>query len=112
MKSTSTAVFFNKEAEYCPMSQKVRYVDCENELQEADFAYDTYGEGSRCFNTDQNRSVCMKASCNSVTKKIEGTLRDIGQSFTCEYDGEAKYIETVELQFFFFCPPLKDFCPE
>lgn len=94
------------------MIQSIRKVDCENELQEADFAYDTYGEGSRCFNTDQRRSVCMKAICNNETQKIEGTLRDIGQQFICEYDGEAKFVNTVELQFFFFCPPVRDFCPQ
>ena len=106
------AAFYNTEADFCPMAQKTNQVYCEDKFQEADFPYDTYSEGSRCFNTDQTRSVCLNAFCNSTTRQIQGSLRDIDANFTCEYDGQKIFVDAVQLQFNFTCPPFKHFCPE
>ena len=91
-----------------------REVNCENEVQESDFAYDTYGEDSRCFNTNLTRSVCMKSSCNNTTRKIESSLRDIAANFVCEFDGQEIYVNAAQLNlpFIFYCPNLTHFCPE
>lgn len=112
--SPTLGVFYNRNADFCPMREMLLQVDCTDELREADFAYDTYSIDSRCFNTDQTKAVCLRSKCNADTGKIEGLLRDVNQEFICDFDGQVKFfaVDPPEASFTFVCPPVRHFCPQ
>ena len=65
-------------------------------------------DNSRCFNTDQQRPVCLEAECDEVNHVLN--VKVAGRELVCSYDGQTHLIPDTDVTF--QCPKLAIICPE
>ena len=104
--------------DYCP-TFTVNTVTCKNvpgkleqmKLPILDYfasAAESDSDNSRCFNTDQERPVCLEASCDDINHVLN--VKVAGRELLCSYDGQKHLIPDTSVTF--ECPKLAIICPE
>jgi len=104
--------------DYCP-TYTVNAVSCkevpvkldEMKLPILDYfatAAESDSDNSRCFNTDQERPVCLEAECDEVNHVL--SVKVAGRELLCSYDGQTHLIPGTSVTF--ECPKLAIICPE
>jgi hypothetical protein len=71
-------------------------------------AAESDSDNSRCFNTDQERPVCLEAECDEVNHVL--SVKVAGRELLCSYDGQTHLIPGTSITF--ECPKLAVVCPE
>lgn len=67
-----------------------------------------FSEDSKCFNTDDNRSLCLIANCNFESKALEITIGD--ETLVCDRDFDLKKIPGSDINV--ECPRIAQICPD
>jgi len=105
-------------ADYCP-TYTVNAVTCKQvpgkleqmKLPILDYfatAAESDSDSSRCFNTDQQRPVCLEAECDAVNHVLN--VKVAGRELLCSYDGQTHLIPDTGVTF--ECPKLAIVCPD
>ena len=89
----------------CPMYVRGA-VDCSNEGDySVNIPGEVYGEGSKCFLTDEGQPICLQGVCNEKTQMID--IYHEGSVFVCKHDGQIIDTKTIRIQ----CPRIAAICP-
>ena len=106
-------------ADYCP-TFTVNAVTCKQIPQKleqmklpildyfATAAEEYESDNSLCFNTDQQRPVCLEAVCDESNHVLSVIVA--GRELLCSYDGQTHLIPGTDVTF--TCPKLAVVCPE
>ena len=104
-------IYFNR-ADYCPIpfvSPSSCLID-----QVPSIEGETYGPNSRCYNTNQEFSMCLDTQCNSDLNKLQVIFQNT--MITCDFDGQKHHISVLtsnnDEDIFFECPRFSVVCPE
>ena len=119
----------NEQLDYCPVYGTLKFsfdsanddlgydrsafeLDCSDaDLQSAPFSHrvESFGEDGRCFDTNFERPLCLKASCSRERNAVEVVFGDTIR--TCLYD-----FQTIDIPglpgYSLTCPRLAQVCPE
>lgn len=71
-------------------------------------AAESDSDNSRCFNTDQQRPVCLEAECDEINHVLN--VKVAGRELLCSYEGQTHLIPDTDVTF--KCPKLAIICPE
>lgn len=71
-------------------------------------AAESDSDSARCFNTNQERPVCLEAECDEVNHVL--TVKVAGRELLCSYEGQTHLIPDTAVTF--VCPKLAVVCPE
>jgi len=92
---------------HCPMQSKHLAPCSSNGKAMASLAGESFGESSRCYETDANVPVCLETVCNQVDKTLSIIVN--GKSFYCAYHGQEI---NVEEGYSVKCPRIAVVCPD
>jgi len=94
-----------EDTDHCPIKSR-NVISCQDVTQAPSHPFEIFGQNSRCFETSKQNSICLDATCNAQTRKVEFQLN--GVDYACE-GGE---VVDSEMGFDLECPQLRAICPE
>jgi len=102
----------NPQPDYCPIFSKYIGLSCREEPKTPGFTRDkwfdgeAFAEGSRCYDSNFQRPMCLETVCNADTFKIDLIIN--GETKTCEFDGEKIAMSD---EYHVVCPRFATVCP-
>lgn len=94
------------DVDYCPMKTKYLQSCTGRSKSVTALAGETYGESSKCYETDAGIPVCLDTVCNAESKTLSFSVR--GSLFHCSYHGQ---VINVESGYSIKCPRIAAVCP-
>lgn len=94
------------DVDYCPMKTKYLQPCTGGSKSVTALAGETYGESSKCYETDAGIPVCLETVCNAESKTLSFSVR--GSLFHCSYHGQ---VINVESGYSIKCPRIAAVCP-
>ena len=108
--SNMSPLYF-KRADYCPMPF-LSPSSC-LAVRNSDIKGERYGPNSRCYETNQEYSICLDTICNKELNKLQVMIHNI--TITCDYDGQMHQLPTLpdddDDNIVFECPRFTLTCP-
>lgn len=102
----------NPQPDYCPIFSQYIGLSCREEPKAPGFTQDkwfdgeAFAEGSRCYESNFQRPLCLETVCNADTFKIDLVVN--GETKTCEFDGEEIAMSD---EYHVVCPRFATMCP-
>ena len=102
----------NPQTDYCPVFSQYIGLSCREEPKAPGFNKnkwldgEKFAEGSRCYDSNFQRPLCLETVCNADTFKIDLIVN--GETKTCESDGEK--IDMSD-DYHVVCPRFATVCP-
>jgi len=107
-------------ADYCPMNvvplegtntmNGVFEFNCNNDTLTSDEAFEYFGDGSRCIETNMDRPLCMRMVCDTDRQKV--VIFANNDRIICQNDGDFMDIPGAGSGSKVQCPMLNLACPE
>ena len=91
----------------CPMRSRHLAPCASNGKAVTSLFGESFGENSRCFETDVSVPVCLETVCNPVDKTLGIFVN--GRHFYCSYDGQ---VINVDAGYSVVCPRIAVVCPD
>lgn len=92
---------------YCPMRSRHPVSCSSNGRTVATIIGESFGETSKCFETDASIPVCLETVCNPVDMSMSVIVN--GKSFPCSYFG---HVINAEVGYSVICPRIASVCPD
>lgn len=102
---------FFEHADFCPVPYLMGESCTSNSKGNTeDNGIETFGETSRCYETNKNEPLCLETFCNPELHKIQVIVHDT--TITCEFDGQMHQLPFADTGHEFECPRFAVTCPE